>query len=972
MRYTSLRWVACMLAVFLLGCSSALAEETSLQAVVLVDQSASMYTETAENHWLGSGNDAACFRMDAAAALIGMLDVRNDRAGIVLYHHSLAKGERNGRVYTGKMMSVSRSSMDDREQMIRVLDDACKSTSGGSDVGKAFAEAKRMLSGTSGDARRTIILLTDGGHDVYNAAGDGRSEKSSQDDFNEVVSWARQQNIHVNIVLLRNSAGNQDDIRKAYKAAAESTGGSFYLAEVAAELPYILADVFADEVDTKVIVTKGRKVSGAQYAASVDVPNGTVCEVNILVPGNKNVALLRPDGKEARVDHESVYRFDLRNCTLYKIVAPAGDVGNWSVRYDKAEEMSSDVAVVMNYDVVPQLTVDRTQDVGKAEVIHAELQFHKPDGMTVYDEGMYVGGDIEVQLTLTNDRGEAYGSIVSMKAENDRFAADIDLATLVADQLPEPGVWRLNAKVQGDGMMKAVAPVSINLINHAPEQISAVRQLESVMIHDPVAADYETEYAAEINLNEYFRDADSDSLTYRVLSKPDDVEVRIEGSMLHVRTMDRQTDGNIELQAADSNPHIAGTVNAVIHVHVDNIRAQMKESCTVELVMPDARVGKNEQVTITARVMQDGKQISDEALLKLLTLQYRCNNEKDYMQFTLQKNGDLTAQITTADREAAYAFTGRAFIREFEIAAESLAFTVGNIAPSVHQNLISVLPEQVKTDPFLMLTQDDRMQPIDMNRVFTDTQDDRLTFYAYQISDAQLRANSNWNVAQWMTKKSDLQALAIGEDGVLVLDNRISDGDRFPWMPVQRSAVLLTAVDSDGVSTQTLYSYKIVSQRNTLLWGAFWIVVVFLTVWYIGWCCMNPKWDEEYGALERTNDLAALPDVAFPRKLLPGRKRSAFSLDLVVCSDEFFTSAETNKAVKAFFEDTLILPRHKGNILVRVASTKAENMKVYLEHNSETREVVANDILTWQMYDVMTVTDGMLKVKLKRIPGNKR
>ncbi len=978
---TSFRWMLCAILALLLCCFGAAAEETGMQAVILVDQSASMYSETEANNWQGSGNDAECFRMDAAAALLGMLDVSGDRAGVILYHHALVDGERGGRVYTGRMMPISRSSITNREQMIRMLIEARRGTSGGSDVGKAFMEAQRMLSGGDSGTRRFIVLITDGGHDVRDYLSEGRSKAHSVSEFDSVIAWAKDQNVHVHIVLLKTGAREQEAIRTDYKTAAEKTGGSLHLAEVAGELPAIMANVYAGEVGAQPIVCKGSRVSGMQYSADVSVPNSTVREVSILVPGNENVALFRPDGREARVDNERVYRFDLLNCTLFKLVEPAGDSAPWRVSYDKQDGLGSDVSVVMHYEVTPVLSVEGTVGVGKAESVQASLQFVSPDGQTVRDVALYSGA-IAVHLTLQDSRGNRYGAPIRMAAEEDRFAAQFDLAALVPGHLPEPGEWLLKAQILGDGMNEEAAPVPLMLVNNAPVQTQPISSLGSIVIHDPLSDSYREEFYADIALDDYFSDADGDSLSYRLVSVPEAVSVHLEGSHLHVRTLNCHADGEIVLQVQDSDPHTKGTMNAVIPVQVDNVRTRLQNSCTVELLITEGQIGKNEEITLAARLLQDGRQVTDPALLRLLRLQYRQNGAADHLSFTLQPNGEMTTHIKTDVREGEYAFEGSAFIRDFEIAAQPLGFAVGNAAPAVHEGLIDVLPEYVLTDPFLMLGKDEGLQPIDLNRVFTDTADDELSFRAYGIPTAALLAGMNRTADMWAKEEASLQPLDIGEDGVLMLENCISGGDDFPWLPMQHRAVLLMAEDTDGAGVQTLYKCRVWSQRNLLLWGVTALLLAAALTVSAVWMAVNRPWSAEYGILERTNELAALSDKAFPADMPLGSKRSAIPLELIVCSDDFFVRTDTGmladarcdkylKALRALLQGSTVRPRRRGDLRLHLASQMPEGMQVYLQHGDERTEVRANAHVTWRMDDTLHIEMTLLAVRLQRRKGNK-
>ena len=186
-------------------------------------------------------------------------------------------------------------------------------------IERALERASRGWGKADLKTKRSIILLTDGRIDISKDAS--KNEKSLQRVLTKRISKLVQQGVKVHTIALSKNTDEQ-----LLKKIALDTGGSFVVAESAANLQKIFFNIFQRTTDPDMV-----EMNGNQFTV-----DSSIKEMTLLIfrnPGSKQTTLITPDKQRinAAKPGNSSWRSE-QGYDLITIKKPK--VGQWSIDGD--------------------------------------------------------------------------------------------------------------------------------------------------------------------------------------------------------------------------------------------------------------------------------------------------------------------------------------------------------------------------------------------------------------------------------------------------------------------------------------------------------------------------------------------------------------------------------------------------------------------------------------------------------------
>lgn len=616
---------------------------TGIDVVIVLDMTKSMDTE-------GDQNDKRNYRFDAAAMLVGMLDMEGSRVALIPFAAQ-------------PTVATELTSVMNVQERVMLVDQAYSlgETKPNTNIGAALMLANKLLDDRA-DTRNhpMIVLLTDGsnaingevqvehsyrwdGSAIVDQGAERYSTATARQVTREAAECAAAKGYPIYAIGLGKGAAvdNASNGELPLRSISEMTGlrdGAYSVSSRNANtLPEFFARVLADRIGSSVqFSAMPRPVDGMRDTYEVNIPilNRSILETNIIVPLHEgtarpgilaeNITLYNEAGVAQGETGGVTQLHGVRGkFAMIKIRKP-NTVGMWKMRFttDKGFDPAEiKFNVLYNYDITLQAnaTVGGQADtIYKTDRVRIEAEFVDRMGVKVNDSALYVdhsgAPEYEDWMTIRGSwslvKADGAGRPITtevvysgdMTVDNTRemFVADMDL-----DQVhPLSGNYVLLVKAAGAGIDREVQ-IPLTLQNHAP----VANDYDHVISVNSPEAGQEVTWTVDgtsgvlpMRADQIVTDTDGDELEFTLL--PDsgenilDMRLNPDNSIAFTtRLSDVDMGGRRPLKSGTAKyalhytDHDAGGSGSVmLTVRVDSVIHQFLESFTPEITVTGSNV----------------------------------------------------------------------------------------------------------------------------------------------------------------------------------------------------------------------------------------------------------------------------------------------------------------------------------------------------------------------------------------------
>lgn len=532
---------------------------TSIDAVIVLDQSSSM-------HSVLSNSDPLDYRLDAAQMFIGMCDITKSRVAFLPF---------SGRIHTSdKTDFIQMSDTQSRQEQLKHIEKLRGDVSLGAntDVGVALTAAVKLLINRSDTTNQPmILLLTDGKNDVgdptdkkvdvwdpasqtfvltmlrkyNNDMADQLSKsacevaKSHQIPIYTIALYSEKKGLESNDVReYVNNLQNMSDETNGLSTAVSSAD--------ALRLPEFFGSMFATQIGSTLLKDMDLTIyeikdKPGRFAMDLPILNRSVMEANVFIPlvnlNPEQIWLFDADNVDRSSGSRDVLTSSSKYFRLFKITNPRS-LGNWRLEFEPLVPGTAikdiSFSLLYNYDISLRSQIGKSastlDEIGaglslaKDESIHISARFYDSNGVPSNDSNLYAiqNGPAWETIRGTYELLDARGNVMftgGMKSQGDCFTADVDLKTAALSSegknMLRSGAYTLRIIAQGAGLHRE-NELPITLRNNAPI-ISINPLIEFVYVDDPEKPETQKPQTITMNLSKYVRDSDNDLLLFSEL-----------------------------------------------------------------------------------------------------------------------------------------------------------------------------------------------------------------------------------------------------------------------------------------------------------------------------------------------------------------------------------------------------------------------------------------------------------------------
>lgn len=559
--------------ILCLGLATAAAEvinttiSTSLDIVVVIDQSNSMSGHNLSPSYQSS--DPQNYRMEAANMVAAMADTNGSRVAVVTFafQAQVAAGFDDFNIASGQGRKALMQKLESE-----VTTDKCGP---GTDYGEALAVAYNLLAQrTDSQNKPMIILVTDGANDpslaetssakpVYAWVGDhyapaaNQQREVSKDDADSLAVDVARRSKELGCAIYTIGLGDKDlDTRNLEQIAALS-GGQYQAAALGESLPNFFAEMFSQRIGSfRLNAEVSYNEATKEYTAVLPVLNSSVLEANMYLDvqqiDEKSISLVDGNGRKCFDGENNTHCFTSKKFYLYKLVKPS--VGMWTLTF-KAKDPNDTgkltdtiiFSMLYNYAIDLDFGDGLSQPAyNKTDVLELTTKFVDSTDRDIVtdDSNLYWTNDdykreygdkardwfaIQVGYQLCADDGNGQWTPVehskagSFTSDGNRsFSAKIDLGAIYQNEdgsnaLVAKNNYALKISATGAGLNRTYY-LPFSLVNRVPGENDI--SIPVWQVEDPDQIDNDDK-ARNISIDLPLRDADGETIVYRVLTEED-------------------------------------------------------------------------------------------------------------------------------------------------------------------------------------------------------------------------------------------------------------------------------------------------------------------------------------------------------------------------------------------------------------------------------------------------------------------
>ncbi len=528
--------ISLVLTMFL-GTVPALAEASEengnhFNMMLVIDGSGSLISKN-------SGTDKAGLRYDAINLFLALLTNKGNNVGAIVFDSD----PQNYLLNSGLLPITGKTDKVDLSQKIR---DA--GTRADTDIGSALLTAVDTLKAQQGQNgnQSAIILFSDG----RTALSTDEEYQQSIENKETAIAEAQEAGIPIySVCLAATDVADPDELQQI----SNRTSGQAVVVNNAEDLSSAFETFY-----NLIFPAAGSETKDVTFPESgvieseIQVPSYGAEEVNVILKGNSY------DSIEMQSPSATVSAAELDDWTMeggdYQVIkVEAPEPGTWILRLHGNPGAQVRVNVIYNVDSSAKLsTADGQTDYATGGTVTLQASLYK-NGSQVQD--VKVAEEYTATLTLTN-LADGTTSIETMQPTgNGQFTYDLtgtDYGTIQAAAELVFGDLRMNTNT-----------IDLNFGNTAPTVAEENKEKTEKVIVTPI-----TGHKRSYDLNEFFNDAQGDTLDYTIVSSQlVNGTAAIENGKLNVQTA-KSRSGDLVVRAADSQ----GAYNEMtFHFKVTNL-----------------------------------------------------------------------------------------------------------------------------------------------------------------------------------------------------------------------------------------------------------------------------------------------------------------------------------------------------------------------------------------------------------------
>lgn len=709
--------------------------QTGIDLVILLDSSYSM------SGYKGStARDPLYKRLDAAVMMINMCDSTQSRVAVVPFSdHIFGEGSGESDTYQWHQIidisdASTRSAFCDRV----ISRETFSASSENTYFAGALAKAEELLLARQQEGstnKPVVLLLTDG----VNTSTDQEASleiaeriKALGADIYCVSFGADSQKVHGNLLAL---AGNSEERNERFLQEGENSD----------QVVDFFSNIFATLIDSRKR-SYPISIEDGNVDIQINVPNGSVYEINLLVPMNiaaKNASIQVARDGESVSGSDSVYIYEHTDAVKatkspydyisIKLINP--DAGEWHITFPASDEASPTEAytydILYNYDVnLEASSIDASFLLNQDIVLGA--RFIKTDGST-YSSDTYMY-DIPATYEIKAQDGSTVLSGAMQKA-NDGLSYTITIPAAELCRALGSNVYQtyvVHFHAEDETMFRdSINDVSFSIVNAAPERTEESIDLGVIRIDDVLNPNTQ-DGQSQCDVSDYFDSVDGDALTYQIDSQSDgdnEVTASIDGATLTISKAGEGTvtDGWVDVVAVD--PQGSKSAPVRFNVKVLSVRQLVEDCVSIKLkaetessetsgeykeVNPadddSYKIPKGQSIRLTADYVIEvpegastnalpyselGSIVTDAALHEVAGVEFTNgeSNENNGPTLTYDE-GSYTAVLASgeiADASMTVAFS--AVVGGVEKSSEPLTFIVTNADPTLNEDVQKALTD---------------------------------------------------------------------------------------------------------------------------------------------------------------------------------------------------------------------------------------------------------------------------------------
>ncbi|MEH7106785.1 vWA domain-containing protein [Bacillus sp. JJ1764] len=413
---------------------SSLHATSRIEGMLVVDVSNSMKSSDPNN-----------ISYEAMKMFIDMASLKGDKIGAISYADEVMR----------EKALVTIRSAEDKQDLKEFIDSLEKYTY--TDLSSGMKEAVKVLDSSHEQGYfPLIVLLADGNNELDPKKS--KSMKQADEDLTKAVNAARSKGYPVYTIGL-NANGKLN--KGVLTDMAKSTGGKFFEASSADQLPAILSEIFANHLKLKIVPVHQLVGNGDFQDVKLTVPNENVLEANISLISNQpvEVKLMDPSGKELVVPSDQVLLSRSRTYSLVKLMKPVQ--GDWTLKVKGVPQDKIDINLVFNYDLQLKLESLAKQSYKAGDTVQIGAYF-EDNGTAVSNQEIYQS--MKAKL-LVKDLDKGKTEEVTLTAGDQGFTGQFKVGNSAA--------YEVVVRAEDNSFFRETAPQKIEVMQGATAPAAA-------------------------------------------------------------------------------------------------------------------------------------------------------------------------------------------------------------------------------------------------------------------------------------------------------------------------------------------------------------------------------------------------------------------------------------------------------------------------------------------------------------------
>lgn len=503
MRKKIISFMSAVLVTFILCTNSVMAEEAAmtkkdLNIVFAVDHSGSMNKQ-----------DAQRMIPEMLKVFADTMHSENVRIGYVAYNDTIV----------ARHTPVSIQTSAQRDSLKETMESA--DNRGETDIGLGLREAYHLMDGCSG--RKMIVLISDGETDLRNS-NTGRTEQDSDRDMQEIVNTCKAEGTPIVTVAFGEEYEGEDEVLKNISA---QTAGESYTAQKPEDLISIFYDLFHTNF-TYTVHEAGDSIYGeGSQKVNYESKGSYFEELTVLLLSDKEILKADIEYGSRKIQPELMGN--------YAVAGLIDASGSLTINFDTAQKQRIAIFMIGRRNITP--VAEWTGEIYKNKPLDFQIYFTEGEASHINDAEYYASFDWYAEFQNLQNGNTIP---VQLKQNGSVLTGNVNFQ--------ESGKYKLFLDT-GSNAENTYEVSDVTVLNTLPDSIPA-GQVELLTVTDEQM----------INLNEYFEDADSDGLTYKLKEVPLGVAVAsVEEHFLHIKPQGRGK-GEIVLLVSDGEGSLLGKI----------------------------------------------------------------------------------------------------------------------------------------------------------------------------------------------------------------------------------------------------------------------------------------------------------------------------------------------------------------------------------------------------------------------------